>query len=124
MLSKPLYEALPYGYIAIGSLALLIFEQPFAQGLAIIVLLLGSRVYTLRSNNRRTDPKKRRKKGRLPSPFYEHVPAFCLLAALLLSKLESKTAPVVALCLCSYGLYVFFRRLSYRKHKVFRPKSI
>ncbi len=124
MLSKPLYEALPYCYIAIGSLSLLIIEQPFAQVLAIIVFLLGSRVYALRSNNRRTDSKKRRKKGWLPTQVYEHIPALCFLGALLSSKLDAKIAPVVGLCLCSYSMYIFLRRLSYRKHKVIHSSYI
>lgn len=124
MLSKPVYEALPYCYVAIGSVTLLLLDQPLAQLSAVIIYLLGSKVYMLRSNNRRTDAKKRRKKGWIPSPLYEHIPALCLLIAILLSKLNSKAAPVFALCLCSYGLYVFFRRLSYRKHKYFESKCL
>ena len=58
MLSKPLYEVLPLSYVAIGSLGILLFDQAFAQFLAVIVYLWGSRIYSLRSNNRRTDAKK------------------------------------------------------------------
>ncbi|MFT5788692.1 MAG: putative membrane protein YfcA [Shewanella sp.] len=124
MLSKPFYEALPYSYLAIGAFCLFQLEQTLAQIFAVVVYLLGSRVYTLRSANRRTDSKKRRKKGLLPSHLYEYIPSLCLLSAILLTKLDAKVAPIFAICLCSIGLYIFLRRSSYRKHKVFEPNCI
>ena len=122
MLSKPLYEVLPLSYVAIGSLGILLLDQVIAQCFAVIVYLWGSRIYSLRSNNRRTDTKKRRKKGWIPSPLYEHIPALCFLSAILLSQHSSKLAPILALCLCSFALYIFFRRVAYRKHKIFAAK--
>lgn len=119
MLSKPLYEALPLSYVVIASLVILLFDQAFAQCLAVIVYLWGSRIYSLRSTNRRTDAKKRRKKGWIPNSIYEHIPALCFLGGILLNQHNSKVAPVLALCLCSFALYIFFLRVGYRKHKVF-----
>ncbi|MEZ9819174.1 hypothetical protein AB4238_00880 [Shewanella sp. 10N.286.45.A1] len=124
MLSKPFYEALPYSYVAIGSLGILILDQAFAQCLAVLLYLWGSRIYSLRSRNRRTDVKKRRKKGWIPGPLYEHIPAICFLSAILLSQHHSKLAPILALCLCSFALYIFFRRVGYRKHKIFAAKCM
>ncbi|WOT04314.1 hypothetical protein [Shewanella youngdeokensis] len=118
MLSRPFYEALPYSYIAIGTCCLLLLEQTLVQILAVVVYILGSRVYALRSANRRTDPKKRRKRGRIPSYLYEHIPSLCLLGSILLTKLDLKAAPIFALICCSYGIYLFVLRASYRKHQI------
>lgn len=117
MLSRPVYEALPYSYIALGSISLMMLEQTYAQLFAALLFLLGSRVDVLRSINRRTDAKKYRKKGKLPAFIYEHTPYLYLLTALLLLKLDSKLAPVLSITLLSYALYIFARRTMNRKHK-------
>ncbi|ABZ75681.1 conserved hypothetical protein [Shewanella halifaxensis HAW-EB4] len=117
MLSRPVYEALPYTYIALGSISLMLLEQTYAQLFAALLFLLGSRVDVLRSCYRRTDSKKRRRKGKLPTFIYEHTPYLYLLTALLLLKLDSKLAPVFSIALVSYALYIFARRTMNRKHK-------
>ncbi|MGS0709814.1 hypothetical protein ACVBJC_08520 [Shewanella sp. 0m-6] len=93
-------------------------EQTYALLFAVLLFLLGSKIYALRSSNRRTDPKKRRKKGLLPIALYEHTPALYLLMALLLLKLDSRLAPVLSLMLLSYALYIGLRRTQYRKHRI------
>ncbi|GIU30100.1 hypothetical protein [Shewanella sp. MBTL60-007] len=117
MLSRPVYEALPYTYIALGSISLMILEQTYAQLFAALLFLLGSRIDVMRSTNRRTDPQKRRRRGKLPAFIYEHTPYLYLLMALLLLKLDSKLAPIVSITLLSYALYILLRRTMHRKHK-------
>lgn len=116
MLSKPVYEALPYTYLAVGSISVMMLEQTYAQLFSILLFLMGSRVYALRSQNRRTDSKRRRKEGKLPAFIYEHTPYLYVLTALLLLKLDSKLAPVLSIILFSYALYIFARRSMNRKH--------
>ena len=124
MLSKPVYEALPYTYLAIGSISVMMLEQTYAQVFSILLFLMGSRVYALRSSNRRTDPKKRRRKGLLPAFIYEHMPYIYILTALLLLKLDSKLAPVFSMVLISYALYIVISLAMYRKHKTVTAQLI
>ena len=118
MLSKPIYEALPYGYLLLGGLAISLLDSAIAQSAGIVLFLAGSKIYSLRSDNRRTDLKSRRKKGIMPRFIYEHMPTLYLLGALLVLKLEFTHSPVISLVLVSYAAYLALRRSQYRKHKI------
>ena len=117
MLSKPIYEALPFCYLSLGSLSFMLLPSIYAQTLGIVIFLFGSHIYLLRSSNRRTDPKRRHKKGWLPAFIYEHIPRLFLLLSLLLLKVDSTTIPIISLLLMSSALYLALRRSLYRKHK-------
>lgn len=71
MLTKPVYEALPYGYMALGITSFMLLEPNYALIAAAVIFVLGARIYTMRSQNRRTDPIKRRKSGGIPKMIYE-----------------------------------------------------
>lgn len=118
MLSKPIYEALPLSYVIVGGLGITLLDSVLAQAACIIIFLFGSWIYSLRSQNRRTDPSKRRKKGILPHYIYEHIPSLYLLTALLIQRVDSTHIPVITLVLLSYAAYLMVRRRQYRKHKV------
>jgi hypothetical protein len=119
MLIKPIYELLPFTYMAIGGLSLLYLEPQYAIAAAVLVYLLGARIYILRSNNRRTDLKRKRKQGIMPSTLYNYLPFICILAASALYRFVPKDSTVlIAICLLTYGLYILIRRASYRNHRV------
>ncbi|AVI64647.1 hypothetical protein KFE26_06985 [Shewanella sp. M16] len=119
MLTKPLYEILPFGYMALGSSSFIALDISYALIAATVVFVLGARIYVMRSQNRRTDSAKRRKSGYLPEIIYNFLPFIYLLAALAIFKFLPKDLyPILAICLLSYGLYILVRRSLYRRHKL------
>ncbi|ABN60743.1 hypothetical protein RJP56_07250 [Shewanella baltica] len=119
MLTKPLYEILPFGYMALGSSSFIALDINYALVAATVVFVLGARIYVMRSQNRRTDSARRRKSGYLPEMIYNFLPFIYLIAALAIFKFLPKDLyPIVAICLLSYGLYILVRRSLYRRHKL------
>lgn len=118
MLMKPFYELLPFAYLSTGVLSLLYLEPKYAIVAALVLYFLGARIYNLRSNNRRTDPKRKRKQGMWPSSLYSFLPFIYILSASMLYRFSPKdSTTIVAICLLTYGLYVLARRASYRHHR-------
>jgi uncharacterized membrane protein YfcA len=119
MLIKPLYELLPYTYIAIGGVSILLLQQEYAIAAAVVVFLCGARIYNLRSQNRRTDTKRRRKEGIWPDWLYGYMPFLYILSAALLYRFIPKdSSALFAICLVTFGTYLLLRRSSYRRHKI------
>ncbi|MCS6207557.1 hypothetical protein [Shewanella baltica] len=119
MLTKPLYEILPFGYMALGSSSFIALDINYALVAATVVFVLGARIYVMRSQNRRTDSARRRKSGYLPEMIYNFLPFIYLITALAIFKFLPKDLyPIVAICLLSYGLYILVRRSLYRRHKL------
>ncbi|WP_417763880.1 hypothetical protein [Shewanella sp.] len=119
MLNRPLYELLPYGYMALGGISFMMLEPDYALLSSIVLFILGARIYALRSQNRRTDPAKRRKSGNMPKAMYDLMPFLYVLSALAIFKyLPEKMFPLLAICLLTYGFYVMFRRSMYRRHRI------
>ncbi|GGI69094.1 hypothetical protein [Shewanella gelidii] len=121
MLTRTIYEALPLGYITLGSSSIILLEQNIALISATILFWLGARIYNLRSKNRRTDKERRRKPGVLPEFFYDFMPFTFLFLALFFFKVDLSSAIVMAIILMSYSLYILARRKAYRRHKT--PKQ-
>ena len=119
MLTKPVYEALPYGYMALGVASFMLLEPNYALIASAVIFVLGARIYTMRSQNRRTDPIKRRKSGGIPKMIYDLLPFLYLLGALSIFKfLPEKFYPLLAILLLSYSFYILVRRKLYRRHKL------
>lgn len=119
MLTKPFYEILPFGYMALGSSSFIALDINYALVAATVVFVLGARIYVMRSQNRRTDSVRRRKSGYLPEMIYNFLPFIYLIAALAIFKFLPKDLyPILAICLLSYGLYILVRRSLYRRHKL------
>ncbi|MBE7215308.1 hypothetical protein MK852_19570 [Shewanella benthica] len=117
MLTKPMYEILPVSYMAIGVTSLLMLDQGYAIALALVMFTLGAKIYNMRSQNRRTDPLRKRKSGTLPSSVYDAAPFVYLLLATLIFKLfPSGIGPVIGIVLMTYSLYILVRRSSNRRH--------
>ncbi|AQS37563.1 hypothetical protein Sps_02409 [Shewanella psychrophila] len=117
MLTKSMYEILPVSYIAIGITSLLMLDQGYAIASALTIFTLGAKIYNMRSQNRRTDPLRKRKSGTLPSSVYNATPFVYLLLATLVFKLSpSGIGPVIGISLMTYSLYILVRRSSNRRH--------
>ncbi|BAJ00943.1 hypothetical protein [Shewanella violacea] len=119
MLTKPMYEILPVSYMTIGVTSLLMFDQDYAIASALVMFTLGAKIYNMRSQNRRTDPLKKRKSGTLPSSIYDASPFIYLLLATLVFKMSpSGIGPVIGISLMTYSLYILVRRASNRRHRL------
>ena len=119
MLIKPVYELLPYTYMTIGGVSILLLQQQYAIAAAVMVYLFGARIYTLRSENRRTDLKRRRKEGIWPDWLYGYLPFLYILSAALLYRFFPKdSSALFAICLLTFGTYLLLRRSTYRRHKI------
>ncbi|WP_394146766.1 hypothetical protein [Shewanella atlantica] len=117
MIAKSLYEALPISYITIGSASILMLEQRAAIFFAIILFALGAKIYDMRSQNRRTDPLKKRKAGKLPDSLYNFIPFIYLFAATLVFKLYPTIyGAMIGAGIIAYSLYILIKRSSYRRH--------
>ncbi|MPY26808.1 hypothetical protein [Shewanella sp. YLB-07] len=117
MLTKPMYEILPVSYMAIGVTSMLMLDQDYAIASALVMFILGAKTYTMRSQNRRTDPLRKRKSGTLPSSIYDATPFIYLLLATLMFKLfPSGIGPAIGIVLMTYSLYILVRRSSNRRH--------
>ena len=123
MLIKPVYELLPYSYMIVGTVSLFLLEPSYALVASTVVYLYGAHVYNLRSKNRRTDPKRKRKTGAIPETLYGLLPFIYVFSALSLYRFYPRdSSTLFALCLVTYGAYLIMRRSSYRHHKY--PKGI
>ncbi|QIR15219.1 hypothetical protein [Shewanella aestuarii] len=119
MLIKPVYELLPFTYLGIGGISILLLEQNYAIAASIVVFFFGARIYNLRSQNRRTDHKRRRKTGIWPDWFYGFIPFIYIISAAILYRFYPKgSTTLFALCLVTFGVYLLLRRSSYRHHKM------
>ncbi len=119
MLTRPLYELLPYAYMTLGGVSFMKLEPDYALLSSVVLFVLGARIYALRSQHRRTDPEKRRKSGNMPKLVYDLMPFLYVLSALAIFKyLPEKIFPLLAICLMTYGFYVMFRRSMYRRHRL------
>jgi uncharacterized membrane protein len=123
MLIKPLYESLPFTYMIIGCVSIFLLEPNYVLIASVVMYLYGAFIYTLRSKNRRTDPKRKRKSGFMPEALYGLLPfIYVLIAASLYNFYPKNSSTLFALCLTTYGGYLFLSRLSYRHHRL--PRGI
>ncbi|MBR9726671.1 hypothetical protein ACFOD0_07250 [Shewanella intestini] len=118
MLAKPLYEILPLTYLSVGSIGIISAQPIYALFSAVTVFLYGAYIYNQRSINRRTDPKRKRKKGFIPEFLYGQLPFLFILSAGLLNRLYPKDSSILfGIFLFTFGLYLLLRRSSFRQHK-------
>ncbi|WP_372869719.1 hypothetical protein [Shewanella sp.] len=118
MLSRALYEPLPHACMLAASATLIWHQSILSLSAGLLLFFMGARIYILRSANRRTDPARKRKNGRLPQFLYELFPFACLAFSMLLLSMNGTGWQIVpSLMLISYGLYVLASRTNYRKHQ-------
>ncbi|MFT5704875.1 MAG: hypothetical protein ACI8SK_000828 [Shewanella sp.] len=119
MLSRPLYEILPLSYIAIGSASILWLDEKWALVAAFTVFYLGTKVYNMRSQNRRTDPSRKRKKGNFPLELYNALPfVYLFIAIIILKSSATGLGAIISVSLMLYSLYLLIKRSTYRRHKL------
>ena len=120
MLPGPLYEALPYGYMAAGTTAVVLTPGYMAAVSGVLLMIAGALVWILRSDHRRGDRQYfQQKGGELPFWFYEMQPFAYVIAGLLCWQLsQNQFVYPSALILMVVGTQVFVMRNSQRKHQI------
>ncbi|QWL07248.1 hypothetical protein JV202_06095 [Shewanella algae] len=66
ILSRMVYESLPYLYFFTGSLALYLLDPLLGILGSVLLILAAAWIYNLRSSHRRSDPKRLRRGGFWP----------------------------------------------------------
>lgn len=122
MLSRPLYELLPYAYLAGAAATLLLTPFGLAHGFALLLFAGGALVWVARSNARRRDRRKVRARGHhhslhLPYAGYEFYPfAVAMTAVWIIALWPSLPVVVLSVMLLGYSLWVLARRAQLRGH--------
>jgi|OM-RGC.v1.026816184 nicotinamide riboside transporter PnuC len=118
VLSKPIYESLPYVYFAVGYG--LITYQPsfFASFSGSLFFIAGALVWTLRSHFRRTDTKFNRQNQQSISRWYELKPFIMfLLAIVLMTWVDHNLVMLLAGVLIILATWILFLRVHNRYSK-------
>ncbi|WP_281212332.1 hypothetical protein [Shewanella insulae] len=122
MIAQPVYEKLPAIYLLIAASTILLTQAPLAVLLAVIIFLLGARIFNMRSQNRRSDNPKRRKHGFWPEALYNLLPYAYLLGALFVFRHgDSSYLMFAGAGLASFALFRLAQRRNYRKHQLPMP---
>lgn len=124
MLSRPLYEALPYSYMAASALTLWATPLGWAHLFALMLFAAGAIVWISRSNARRADrrrskPKAVRMGGNLFISFsgYECYPFVIMALALwLMAAGQGVVVFVLGALVLSYSLWILAKRSASRGH--------
>lgn len=124
MLNSNLYEPLPHVCMLAAAAALILQPTPLSLPAGLLLFFAGARIYILRSDNRRTDPARKRRKGRLPKFLYEFMPFLCLAFGVLLLGFGNKSWYLLpSVGLMAWGLFVLASRANYRHHQIPLPRG-
>ncbi len=119
VVQKPVYEALPYAYIAIGVLVVLVLDSPLTYFSGMLFYVAGAVVWVMRSAYRRKNSKQQiaNRRGRFvfPELVYEYLPFIYIgLGVLLLVFFNVPLAFIPAGIFCMAGALVWIIRAIYR----------
>ncbi|MFD2094846.1 hypothetical protein ACFSJ3_02535 [Corallincola platygyrae] len=119
MLKRPIYELLPYFYLAGGFVCIANFEFGWGQLFAILLFLLGADIWIMRSNSRRQDKVlKRRVQDRLkPFWLYEVMPFLLVcISGVVISTSGSNYLSWAMVLPVGYAFWRIEQRVEYRQH--------
>ena len=118
MLSRPVYESLPYLYFAAGY-GLITFEPSFFASISGgLFFIVGSLVWNIRSHFRRSDNEYTRHNIDPHKILYNLKPFACFLfGILIITWIDNKIAAVFAFILCIFAGWILFMRINNRYTK-------
>lgn len=122
-LPKFVYEALPYFYLLVGAVLVVVLESPITFASGVLFYLAGAAVWVVRSSHRRKNSSKQieNRHGRFvfPEMLYEYLPfAYMGVAIILASMFAHPIAYLSAAVLGFAGLLVWMIRAIYRSQAV------
>ncbi|WP_210395686.1 hypothetical protein [Motiliproteus sediminis] len=108
MLSRPIYESLPYAYIIAGCAVIVLLESKLAWIPGILLFIAGAHVWILRAQYRARLQRRPKARRRLPRPLYEAAPFLYLFAGLACLMLYLRYDGEQALPLTLAAAIMFF----------------
>lgn len=115
MLSKPVYESLPYLYLGCG-FGFITFEQSIMTSvIGGLIFIFGAFIWNLRSDFRRRDSIYARKKNEHHPTWYQFKPFILFLAGVFIVVwTEQIGAHIAAYSLSFFSLWILMMRVHYR----------
>lgn len=116
MLSKPIYELVPYACISSGGVGVISIDNLLGISAGAVLYVLGSIIWTMRFHVRHPAKKSFKRKGYvLPEDLYEFKPFMLLAVAIILFSVGSSAWVFMAsFLMCSYSLFIILRRIQCR----------
>jgi len=116
MLSKPIYELMPYACIGSGGIGILSIDNLMGLTAGAILYVLGSLIWTMRFHIRHPVKTKFSRRGKtLSQDVYEFKPFILLALALVLLVFYSNTLVFISsLVIVTYSFYIVFMRVHCR----------
>ncbi len=120
MLPNRVYEVLPYSYICLGTLSMLLLDHYVAVMSGVVLIVAGALVWILRSDHRRRDINNQSSRhGTLPFWLYELQPfIYATVGLLLWQTSNNQYFYPSALVLIVVGLQIWLMRNSQRRHQI------
>lgn len=117
MLSKPVYEALPYGCLILGSVSLISFLNIVAVVAGISLYALGAIIWLMRFRYRYPVPKKFIRRGRtLPEDLYEFKPFILFVPLMFMLAIGDESWCMgLSVALAYHGFSILRSRISFRR---------
>ena len=123
VIRKPIYEVLPYTYIALGVLVVVVLDSPLTYASGVLFYIAGAVVWVMRSGYRRKNKKQRiaNRQGSIvfPELVYEYLPfVYIGMAVTLVVLFSTPLAYIPGGILAMAGLLVWMIRAIYRSQLV------
>ncbi|MDQ9092398.1 hypothetical protein RC083_12445 [Pseudoalteromonas haloplanktis] len=116
MLAKPIYESIPYFYIAFGSFCMVVSSALLPTALGVLLFFNGANIWRLRSNARRKDHQVNRIRANKNFYYYEFKPFLLLIVGILVMRwIPYKFMYPVGVMICCCGLLILFLRILNRR---------
>jgi hypothetical protein len=112
MLSKPIYELVPYACLSVGGVSIISFESALGIFAGATLYTLGALVWTMRIHFRHPQQTNFSRRGSaLPEDVYEFKPFLFLASSLFLfSFYTSAWAIGIGLAIIAHSIYILFKR--------------
>lgn len=118
MLPKVIYELIPYFYMSAGVAEISYFHTRVSTVLGLVIFLVGTFIWIIRSEHRRQDPKVTRKERGLNNTLYEAKPFLLILCGVVANTWTTNWAIYpLALCFMLLGIYFVFLRTQHRSRR-------
>ncbi|WP_207062599.1 hypothetical protein [Motiliproteus sp. SC1-56] len=124
VIRKPVYESLPYLYLAVGVVAVLVLHHPLAYLCGALLYAAGAAIWVMRSAYRRRNhnrvPVGARRSLQVPEQLYEYLPfIYIAIGVAILVAIDSPLRFLPGLLFCLAGGLVWMIRAIYRSKLVY-----
>ena len=118
MLSKPIYEFVPYACLIVGGVSVIFIEGALGIIAGASLYTLGALVWMMRFHFRHPAKRNFSRRGSVvPEEVYEFKPFLFLASSLFLFSFYSSAWAIgIGLAIVAYSFYILFKRYQYRTY--------